>query len=172
MYIRSWSFCRALKVKGKINEDGGYLIGMHVIFVAGLDNSLRSRFMQHKESWSWTRRTFMKSSVAGALLFAGKLLIPAVRSEVISNCEAVSERESHQKARRSRHVCLGKRRASRGDRDLGANYVPAAYRPMLEALLTGSLVSNTLFSRESPIAALRVWLRPDDRGGRSLHCRC
>jgi hypothetical protein len=34
--------------------------------------------MIHKDSWSWTRRTFMKSSVAGALLAAYKLLWPSV----------------------------------------------------------------------------------------------
>ncbi len=54
--------------------------------------------MQHKDSWSWTRRTFMKSSVAGALLFAGKLLDPpAVRSEPVRNCQAASESEALQK---------------------------------------------------------------------------
>jgi len=34
--------------------------------------------MIHKDSWSWTRRTFMKSSVAGALLAGYKLLWPSV----------------------------------------------------------------------------------------------
>ena len=54
--------------------------------------------MEHNDSWSWTRRTFMKSSVAGALLFAGKLLDPpAGRSEAIRNCEEASEREALQK---------------------------------------------------------------------------
>jgi hypothetical protein len=54
--------------------------------------------MQHKDSWSWTRRTFMKSSVAGALLFAGKLLDPpAVRSEAVRNCQAASESEALKK---------------------------------------------------------------------------
>ena len=54
--------------------------------------------MQHNDSWSWTRRTFMKSSITGALLFASKLLDPpAVRSEAIRNCEEASEREALQK---------------------------------------------------------------------------
>jgi hypothetical protein len=106
--------------------------------------------MQHNDSWSWTRRTFMKSSVAGALLFAGKLLgPPAVRS----------------------HVCHGKRLAPRGDRDSGANYVPAAYPPMLAALVSSSRVSNPLFSRENLVAALRVWRLRDDSGERSAHRR-
>jgi len=34
--------------------------------------------MIHKDSWSWTRRRFMKSSVAGALLAGYKLLWPSV----------------------------------------------------------------------------------------------
>ena len=34
--------------------------------------------MIHTDSWSWTRRTFMKSSVAGALLIGYKLLWPSV----------------------------------------------------------------------------------------------
>lgn len=34
--------------------------------------------MIHKDSWSWTRRTFMKSSIAGALLAGYKLLWPSV----------------------------------------------------------------------------------------------
>lgn len=34
--------------------------------------------MIHKDSWSWTRRTFMKSSVVGALLAGYKLLWPSV----------------------------------------------------------------------------------------------
>ncbi len=34
--------------------------------------------MLHKDSWSWTRRTFMKSSVAGVLLAGYKLLWPSV----------------------------------------------------------------------------------------------
>jgi hypothetical protein len=33
--------------------------------------------MIHKDSWSWTRRTFMKSSVASALLAGYKLLWPS-----------------------------------------------------------------------------------------------
>lgn len=33
--------------------------------------------MIHKDSWFWTRRTFMKSSVAGALLAGCKLLWPS-----------------------------------------------------------------------------------------------
>lgn len=33
--------------------------------------------MIHKDSWSWTRRTFMKSSVAGVLLAGCKLLWPS-----------------------------------------------------------------------------------------------
>ena len=51
--------------------------------------------MQHNDSWSWTRRTFMKSSITGALVFVGKLLDPpAVRSEALRNCEAVSESDA------------------------------------------------------------------------------
>jgi len=54
--------------------------------------------MQHKDSWSWTRRTFIKSSVAGALLFIGKLLSPpAVRSESVRNCQPASESEALQR---------------------------------------------------------------------------
>ena len=34
--------------------------------------------MTYKDSWSWTRRTFMKSSVAGAVLAVHKLLWPSV----------------------------------------------------------------------------------------------
>ncbi len=34
--------------------------------------------MTHKDSWSWTRRTFMKSSVAGVLLAGYKLFWPSV----------------------------------------------------------------------------------------------
>ena len=34
--------------------------------------------MMHKDSWSWTRRTFMKSSVAGVLLVGYKWLWPSV----------------------------------------------------------------------------------------------
>ena len=34
--------------------------------------------MIHKDSWSWSRRTFMKCSVAGALLAGCKLLWPSV----------------------------------------------------------------------------------------------
>jgi hypothetical protein len=33
--------------------------------------------MIHKDSWSWTRRTFVKYSVAGALLAGYKLLWPS-----------------------------------------------------------------------------------------------
>lgn len=33
--------------------------------------------MIHKDSWSWSRRTFMKSAVAAALLAGYKLLWPA-----------------------------------------------------------------------------------------------
>jgi hypothetical protein len=33
--------------------------------------------MMHKDSWSWTRRTFMKSSVAGVLVTVYKLLWPS-----------------------------------------------------------------------------------------------
>ncbi len=33
--------------------------------------------MMHKDSWSWTRRAFMKTSVAGALLAGYKLLWPS-----------------------------------------------------------------------------------------------
>lgn len=33
--------------------------------------------MIHKDSWSWSRRTFMKSAVAAALLAGCKLLWPA-----------------------------------------------------------------------------------------------
>lgn len=48
--------------------------------------------MQHKDSWSWTRRTFMKSSAVGALLLVGRLLDPpAARSEALRNCQAASE---------------------------------------------------------------------------------
>lgn len=48
--------------------------------------------MQQKDSWSWTRRTFMKSSVVGALLLVDRLLDPpAARSEVILDCQAASE---------------------------------------------------------------------------------
>ncbi len=55
--------------------------------------------MQHNGSWSWTRRTFMKSSVAGVLLFVGKLLDPpAARSEGARNCQAASERDAFQKS--------------------------------------------------------------------------
>lgn len=54
--------------------------------------------MQHMDSWSWTRRTFMKSSVAGALLFAGKLLDPpAVRGEAVHKCQSPAESEVLQK---------------------------------------------------------------------------
>ncbi len=86
--------------------------------------------MQHKESWSWTRRTFMKSSVAGALLFAGKLLDPpAVRSEVISNCEAVSERESHQKSE-ALPTCLPWQETSVSRRSrLGCQLCPGSLSP-------------------------------------------
>lgn len=34
--------------------------------------------MMHKDSWSWTRRTFMKFSFAGALLAGYKLLRPSI----------------------------------------------------------------------------------------------
>jgi hypothetical protein len=55
--------------------------------------------MRHKDSWSWTRRTFMKSSVAGALLIVGKLLDPpAARSETVRNCQTASERDAVQKS--------------------------------------------------------------------------
>ena len=51
--------------------------------------------MQHKDSWSWTRRTFMKSSVVGALLLVGRLLDPpAARSEALRNCQAASESDA------------------------------------------------------------------------------
>lgn len=70
--------------------------------------------MQHNDSWSWTRRTFMKSSVAGALLFVGQLLdLPAARSEGTRICQAPSESEAPpscmpwQEARISRRSRLG-----------------------------------------------------------------
>lgn len=34
--------------------------------------------MQRNDSWSWTRRTFMKSSMVGVLLAAYKWLCPSV----------------------------------------------------------------------------------------------
>ncbi len=56
--------------------------------------------MRHNDSWSWTRRAFMKFSVAGALLAGYKLLWPSaaqagsrptttqrVRHEVVHNVE-------------------------------------------------------------------------------------
>ena len=113
--------------------------------------------MQHNDSWSWTRRTFMKSSITGALLFASKLLDPpAVRSEAIRNCEEASEREALQKTRHSRHVCHGKKRAPRGDHDSGANYVPAAYPPMLRELASSSEADTNL------VTAFSFWPRSDD----------
>ena len=55
--------------------------------------------MQHKDSWSWTRRTFMKSSVVGALLLVGRLLDPpAARSEAVRNCQTASESDAHHKS--------------------------------------------------------------------------
>ena len=34
--------------------------------------------MQHPDSWSWTRRSFLKTSVVGLLLLGSKLLLPSV----------------------------------------------------------------------------------------------
>ena len=34
--------------------------------------------MQHPDSWSWTRRSFLKTSVVGLLLLGSKLLCPSV----------------------------------------------------------------------------------------------
>jgi hypothetical protein len=54
--------------------------------------------MQHKDSWSWTRRTFMKSSVVGALLLVGRWLDPpAVRSEAVRDCQAAPESNASHK---------------------------------------------------------------------------
>jgi len=54
--------------------------------------------MQHKDSWSWTRRTFMKSSVVGVLLLVGRLLDPpAAHSEAVRNCQAASESDAPHK---------------------------------------------------------------------------
>lgn len=56
--------------------------------------------MQHKDSSSWTRRTFMKSSVVGALLLVGKLLDPpAARSEAVRNCQAALESDAPHKSK-------------------------------------------------------------------------
>jgi uncharacterized protein YcbK (DUF882 family) len=38
----------------------------------------RSGSLQHPDSWSWTRRSFLKTSVVGLLLLGGKLLYPSV----------------------------------------------------------------------------------------------
>ena len=44
--------------------------------------------MQHSDSWSWTRRTFLKTSVAGLLLLGSKLLLPsAVRAHELPDGE-------------------------------------------------------------------------------------
>jgi uncharacterized protein YcbK (DUF882 family) len=34
--------------------------------------------LQHPDSWSWTRRSFLKTSVVGLLLLGSKLLLPSV----------------------------------------------------------------------------------------------
>lgn len=55
--------------------------------------------MQPRDSWSWTRRTFMKSSVAGALLLVGRLVgPPAARSEADRNCQAAPESHAPHKS--------------------------------------------------------------------------
>ncbi len=81
--------------------------------------------MQHKESWFWTRRTFMKSSVAGALLFAGKLLDPpAVRGEAVHKCQAPAEREALQKSE-ALPTCLPWQEASASRQSrLGCQFCP------------------------------------------------
>ena len=38
----------------------------------------RSRSLQHPDSWSWTRRSLLKTSVVGLLLLGGRLLRPSV----------------------------------------------------------------------------------------------
>lgn len=86
--------------------------------------------MQHNDSWSWTRRTFMKSSITGALLFASKLLDPpAVRSEAIRNCQAASEGDASHKGEII-PSCLPWQEASASRRSrLGCQLCPGSISP-------------------------------------------
>jgi hypothetical protein len=86
--------------------------------------------MQHNHSWSWTRRTFMKSSLAGLLLLAGKLLDPpAARSEAVRNCQPASERDVFQKSA-ALPSCLPWQEASVSRRSrLGYQLCPGSISP-------------------------------------------
>ena len=50
--------------------------------------------MTHKDSLAWTRRTFMKTSVAGALLAGYKLLLPSAAQA--GSLPTASQRADHE----------------------------------------------------------------------------
>ena len=52
--------------------------------------------MTYKDSWSWTRRTFMKASVAGSPLAGYKLLWPSVAQS--GSPSTSTQRPSHEVA--------------------------------------------------------------------------
>jgi len=109
--------------------------------------------MQHKDSWSWSRRTFMKSSLLGALLIIGKLLDPsAAHSEAIPNCQAASESDAIQKSE-ALPSCLPWQEpsASRKSR-LGYQLCPGRILPNAGggAENSNSMVSSSLASPKPP----------------------
>lgn len=50
--------------------------------------------MMHKDSWSWSRRTFMKYSVVGALLAGYKLLWPSIAQA--GSLSTTAQRSGHE----------------------------------------------------------------------------